>query len=257
MKRSFTIVYFSGSGNTALLAKHLANRLEAPVYSIEEDIPWAEDLAKASAIILMYPIHYSVPPMLFRQFLERHAALFENREIISIVSQMCYSGDGARAVEDFLPESARLIDTHHLNMPNNISNIPFVPVASDAGNRRKVGRALRKLNRIADDIRKGRFKRRHVSRLSVWMGEVQRKGGLKSEKEKRKNVWVTDDCIRCGLCAKVCPTGNFVIEDKAVPQGNCTLCTRCENKCPKNAISVIFNKPVKTKYKGPLKPQKR
>lgn len=171
-------------------------------------------------IIVLYPILYSVPPMIFREFVETHKDLFENKEIICLVSQMIVSGDGARVIEDYLPESASLIDSHHVNMPNNISQIPMIPVSTGAGNRRKTRKALRKAERIARSIREENFKRRHCSKLAKLIGLSQRPAGLKSEGRKRANVWVSDDCIKCGLCVKICPTKNFELgQDKAQPQG--------------------------------------
>lgn len=247
-----TILYFSGTGNTELIARRLSGKLSVPVHSIEEKCDFHQVISEAERIILLYPIHYAVPPMFMRDFLSKHFPAFEHKEIISIATQMIVSGDGARVVEEYLPESARLIDIHQINMPNNISNMPMIPVTPDWGNRRKVRRALRKADRIAKNILAGRFKRRHASRFAIWLGNTQRPAGLRSEQSKKGNVWVTDACIRCGICVRTCPTGNFRMEKKAVPQGDCTFCTRCENRCPVNAISVLLNRPVKKKYKGPL-----
>ncbi|NLL64187.1 MAG: 4Fe-4S binding protein [Clostridiaceae bacterium] len=245
------IIYFSGTGNTKLLAEKLGELLNVEAHSIEEKIDWMSYLTNSRRLIILYPVYFSVPPMILREFFDHYAVALENKEMICIVSQMCYSGDGARVVEDFLPSSAKLIDTHHINMPNNIPNIPFVPLATSGGIRRKVSRGLRKLTKIADGIKKENFKRRHTSKFSILLGQSQRNGGLKSEKSKKSSVRVNDDCISCGLCVRICPTNNFVMENKAVPLGECTLCLRCENKCPAKAITVIIDRPVKRVYPGP------
>ena len=47
----------------------------------------------------------------------------------------------------------------------------------------------------------------------------------------------TDACTGCGLCAKVCPLHNIVIENSRPKWlGNCTTCNACYNYCPANAI---------------------
>lgn len=249
--KDFKILYFSGTGNTKALAERLGEKMGIPRASIEEDRSWEEYLSKADSLVLMYPIHYSVPPMIFREFLRDHRDLFHNKKVVSIACQMCYSGDGGRVVEDFLPGDCEVVDTRHVNMPNNIPNIPFVPIASVRGNRRKTARALRKMDRIAGDLQAGRFKRRHISRFSRFLGEGQRKGGVAKEPEKKKSVKVSEACISCGLCVRSCPTKNFVLREKAVPLGNCSLCLRCENRCPVNAITVLIHRPVERKYPGP------
>ena len=67
---------------------------------------------------------------------DHYAVALENKEMICIVSQMCYSETVPGWLRIF-PSSAKLIDTHHINMPNNY-NIPFVPLATSGRMRRKV-----------------------------------------------------------------------------------------------------------------------
>ena len=252
MAEAYGIIYFSGTGNTKLIAEHAAGLLPAEIHSIEEELDWPFFIRQVERLIFFYPVHYAVPPMIMRAFLKDYARALEHKEVICIASQMIASGDGARALEDFLPDSARLIACYHVNMPNNIANLPVLPVSSEKGNRRKVGRAVHKTEKIIEKIKKGTFERQHSGPLSRKIGDSQRIGGLQSEQAKRSCVWVSDACIHCGLCARICPTHNFRIRDKAVPQGECTLCMRCENRCPARAISVLLHKPVKEAYPGPL-----
>lgn len=246
------IIYFSGTGNTKLLAEELGRNLGIKPISIEENIDFEKFLDSLDRIVIMYPIYFSVPPIFLRDFINKYRKSFENKEIISIMSQMIYSGDGARVIEDFLPNSAKLIDTYHVNMPNNIPNMPFVPIATNGGNQRKTRRGLLKIQFISKNIKNGIYRRRHCSKFSILLGEVQRKSGLKNERKKQKKVWVSDECISCGICEKICPVNNFHIEDKAVPEGRCTLCLRCENECPTKAIRVLIKKDFKRKYPGPI-----
>jgi flavodoxin/ferredoxin len=46
-------------------------------------------------------------------------------------------------------------------------------------------------------------------------------------------------CNACGLCMKLCPTGNISKDKNGHPswERNCILCLSCEMKCPKDAIS--------------------
>lgn len=49
---------------------------------------------------------------------------------------------------------------------------------------------------------------------------------------------VTDDCIGCGICSKVCPKSCIKIENKRANQdnANCLTCLACVNACPKKAL---------------------
>jgi len=54
---------------------------------------------------------------------------------------------------------------------------------------------------------------------------------------------ITDSCIGCGQCVKVCIRGHLVIENKKAVETesaySCFRCGHCEAVCPKNAISLL------------------
>lgn len=53
-------------------------------------------------------------------------------------------------------------------------------------------------------------------------------------------IWVNaKKCSACGLCMKLCPTGNISADKQGHPiwGRNCLLCFTCEMKCPLNAIN--------------------
>ncbi len=49
---------------------------------------------------------------------------------------------------------------------------------------------------------------------------------------------VDDSCIRCGICAKICPANNITVAS-AVEFGNaCEVCYACLQNCPQNALHM-------------------
>ncbi|MDE6882492.1 MAG: 4Fe-4S binding protein [Lachnospiraceae bacterium] len=47
-------------------------------------------------------------------------------------------------------------------------------------------------------------------------------------------------CIGCGLCETLCPMKNIRSAHGTVIAGNkCTMCYRCINKCPRQAITLL------------------
>ncbi len=58
-------------------------------------------------------------------------------------------------------------------------------------------------------------------------------------KKKIAAFEVSDKCVACGQCAKICPRGNIRIEDnKAVIGSDCSQCLGCLQYCPESAISI-------------------
>lgn len=49
---------------------------------------------------------------------------------------------------------------------------------------------------------------------------------------------VNDNCIRCGICAKVCPANNITVTDKVTFSDHCEVCYACLHNCPQNAIHM-------------------
>lgn len=53
---------------------------------------------------------------------------------------------------------------------------------------------------------------------------------------------MTDGCIGCGICEKVCPSGSIRLrEGKAVyTPGYCQTCLACIHACPQKAIGLTI-----------------
>ncbi|HID09288.1 TPA: 4Fe-4S dicluster domain-containing protein [Candidatus Micrarchaeota archaeon] len=52
--------------------------------------------------------------------------------------------------------------------------------------------------------------------------------------------WDSSKCLRCGLCAGVCPVGAIRLEcgGIVVDHGKCSGCGICVSACPVRALSV-------------------
>ena len=67
---------------------------------------------------------------------------------------------------------------------------------------------------------------------------------------------VSDSCIRCGLCAEICPMNNITLEDSGPVFGNnCGYCFGCYHWCPQKAVYLAtfraFGKEGRDQYHHP------
>lgn len=253
-KDRMALIYFSGTGNTKLIANRIAENLKIQIINIENNYNFEKLFSEIETLIIMYPVYYSTPPIIIREFLNKYRENLENKNIMSLVTQMCFSGDGAYVIRDYLPKSANLIYSRHIDMPSNISNLPILPFFENFLINFKIHHALKKSDKISIEIKNGNLKTQGNTNFGNKMGLSQRIGGLEKESEKRNNLWIDDTCIACGLCVKNCPVNNLFIEKKiAHSKGSCIFCTRCENICPKKSIRVLLDRKVKYQYKLPKK----
>lgn len=67
-----------------------------------------------------------------------------------------------------------------------------------------------------------------------------------------KHFWVDDKCNHCGICGKVCPSGNIEMKDgKPVWHHKCEQCLACLQWCPKESIQYGKKTPGYERYHHP------
>jgi MinD superfamily P-loop ATPase len=68
---------------------------------------------------------------------------------------------------------------------------------------------------------------------------------------QNKLFYATDDCTSCGLCEKLCNTGNIIVDKKPSWGSNCTGCLACIHCCPQRAVQYGKSTIKKGRYKNP------
>lgn len=252
-KRYF-VLYFSGTGNTAYIAKRMAANLEAECQSIENrGFDFATACAQSDVILVLYPCYVSGAPRLMRRFATEHKDMFQGKQVAVFCTQALISGDAARAFLDLFPPNwFSVIYTDHFIMPNNICNLPHCrwtfskPIIV-----LEKWCAARRVDHLCKNLLREKTHLKGFSALSQKIGNAQRKHQERAEQKAMTNIRVSTDCIGCGVCEKLCPAQNFVIDNgKAQPQGRCEFCFRCLNRCPKKAITALGHHPVIRQYRG-------
>ena len=63
---------------------------------------------------------------------------------------------------------------------------------------------------------------------------------LSGKKPPRKSPVVTDKCIGCGDCEKICPRGAVTVNGEVarLDYSKCIRCFCCHEVCPENAIKL-------------------
>ena len=270
------MLYFSGTGNTAHIARLFSEKTGAQCLSIEAETDFSAQIADTDTIAFAYPIYGSRVPRIMREFVARHMSELAGRKLIILVTQMFFSGDGARVFTDMFWDGAvEVIYAEHFTMPNNVGNVPLFPFhPSRRKRRRDMRRAEAKMMRVCDEIKAGVVRKRGFSRFSQLLGSIQGRlwqGDSKDplpqpgmEERARTGVRIRKSCNVCGVCVDVCPMKNLEIDEgsagheqilsnavsKITHKNNCTVCYRCVNRCPQKAITVLFHMKPMWQYRG-------
>jgi len=71
--------------------------------------------------------------------------------------------------------------------------------------------------------------------------------------ESDRGFVISDQCVSCGTCARVCPCKNIVMENgKPSFKHHCNFCMACVAYCPKGAFDYTISPKMKEKYNYPL-----
>ncbi|MBP5385396.1 MAG: EFR1 family ferrodoxin [Lachnospiraceae bacterium] len=228
------IYYFTGTGNSMRAARIIAERLgNTEIVSMRADP--SEYTAKNCEIVgFVYPVYHWTMPAPAVSFVEKldinpKAYVF----VVAMPSFVC--GIACERLAGILERKG--IRLQYGNIVNSVANyvIVYPPFPSP---KLRVPKTEKKLRKIAEDIfaRKMRDYPR-ASRMIRRKRERVMTPYLELQKYADNPFAISEDCISCGLCSRVCPCHNIVLEGgKPSFRHHCANCMACVTSCPKRAI---------------------
>lgn len=115
----------------------------------------------------------------------------------------------------------------------------------------RVPRTEKKLTSISEDIvgmKKNKYPKAFVLTRMLYSTIMPKYRRMLHDGDK--GFVVTDKCVSCGTCVKVCPRRNIIMEDKKLLFSHqCSFCMACVSYCPVEAITYTVNAEMKEKYK--------
>lgn len=240
------IFYFSGTGNTKWAAERIAARTGERLVSIADE-PKGEcsyTLADSERIGFCFPVHGWQPPAIVRRFIRR-LNITNGRGHYCFI--LCTCGDTVGdAVRIFNKELERCglhaTAAFSLVMPESYVCLPFMYTDTKEREQEKISVAKEQLETFIEEIANRTESIEHLKKgptprlYSYVIGSF-----FNSRMITDRPFQVEDSCIKCGLCANVCPTDNIVIGEDGRPQwrhdGDCTCCLACYHHCPRHAIN--------------------
>lgn len=239
MKIGFFV--FTGTGNTVRVCNILADELQAngadPEIILIQDSPNPDIVNNYDKIVIANPVHGFNTPMPMLDFLNslNDCSCGKSVYLVRVSGEALSLNNAAGIVpKRILSKKGYIVKGEFMYvMPYNIIFHHTNNMASRMNNAAKQ-RAIKDAKCIMSDCgeldKNGAFNRivsfvcraEHVA--MPLMGRHYR---------------VTDDCIGCGLCEKICPTKNIQMKDnKPIFNKSCVGCMACAFNCPKDAIRI-------------------
>lgn len=226
------IYYFSGTGNSLYVARHLADELDERLCPMT--LP---ALTNDEVIGLVFPVYGWGIPNVVEEFVRRYKASFEGAYLYAVMTCGDDMGYTDRVLEKAL--GRKLDAAFSVLMPDVYVCLPGFDVDSKEECREKFEKEKESVQLITECV-KERQVVRHLKRgpfpwAKTYILRPLFNRYLVTDKYFRVDAL---SCVSCGRCQKMCPVGNILIVDE-VPQwqSHCTGCLACYHACPHHAIN--------------------
>lgn len=241
------VFYFTATGNSLYVAKQLAAPDE-PLVSIPQAIHDKEKTYRAETIGIVSPVFGHEVPDLVKKFLKQ--ATLETPYFYLILTYGNRHGGAAELAEQMLEELG--IRPSYINVVLMVDNfLPGFDMEEQKGIDKNIEAQI-------EAVRKDLCRRRnYIAPVTETDCAAHReyltrmRAGL--QEAYRDLYRITEDCIGCEICTKVCPEYCFTMDGtKSVWHGeHCIACMACIHACPMMAIRMnLPEKNPKARYRN-------
>lgn len=223
-----TIFYFSSTGNSLDVAKIISTELGSTLLPITKNIEYQ---CNSQNIGFVFPTYFWGLPHIVEEFIKKLVITIDNPYIFGIMMAKSIGG-GLGSLDTILKEKG-----YTLNYGGAIQSVSNYIVAYDI---EEVSISMLIKNARKEAVYHAQAikmkKQNHFKKIPV-LTDLFHKIYLKKIGDGDNKFKITDSCIGCGLCEKICPIENVeLVDKKPVFKHKCEHCMACLHWCPKEAI---------------------
>lgn len=231
------ILYFTGTGNSEYVAKRIGKETDDIVLNLFEKLR-KEDFSEINSKnpwVIVTPTYAWRIPNILREWLKR-TNLSGNPNIYFVMTCGGSIGNAGKYLKSLCADKGmNYFGCFEVVMPENYIALFTTPSKDKA--LKIIAEAEKIIDKAAFAINNGE----RFPNISVTTADKLNSGVVNNIFYPlfvhAKKFYVTDACISCGKCVKVCPLNNIHIENSRPIWGKaCTHCMACICRCPKEAI---------------------
>ncbi|RQW02536.1 MAG: hypothetical protein EH225_08300, partial [Calditrichaeota bacterium] len=245
------IVYFSGTGNTLLVARYLKKKLDEITGSLTELVPVEEAVPEQcledTILGLGFPVYDLQAPEIIRDYIASLPVSRSSRPVFLFSTYGLMARDCLSRTALLLSEkNYQVIAGRNFRAPGPALSF-YTPWGENKLDRKKgfekgiasligkyAGEVVQSASRFPQDS--GVFRNRLKPFSRFW----QKISNMTFGNTFYRNLKISDACVNCGKCVSICPAGNLQPGERkpAVMRDNgCLRCLRCVQVCVARAVN--------------------
>ncbi|URZ18597.1 EFR1 family ferrodoxin [Clostridium felsineum] len=247
------ILYFTGTGNSAYIAKQISKSIGDRLISINEKIK-GNDVSEINVddrLIFVVPTYAWRIPRIVEEWIDK--TKFKGDVNTYFVMNCGVSiGNAEKDIKQLCKrKELRYMGLTSIVMPENY--IAMYDAPKEAVARQIIENANPVINKAASIIKEGNSFPKVKSNLVGGLNSFLVNTLFYSFFVKAHKFTADNKCVGCGVCVKECPLNNIQLKEKKPVWGNkCTHCMACICKCPTSAIEYGKSSVGKVRYQCPM-----
>jgi formate hydrogenlyase subunit 6/NADH:ubiquinone oxidoreductase subunit I len=261
------IYYFSGTGNSLVVAREVSVKLDGTIISIASVSRKNKIEVESNVVGIIFPCYlaqlYGLP-LIVEGFIKRISNI-NGKYIFAIITYGGFGPVNAIPTINSLRTLIRACDGElsigfSIKMPLNNLDYEHIPIPINQNQEKMFAKCDNKINGICNKIAKGKkyksmlkayFENVFSKQIQKLLGNFVLESLKKNAKEPQntslvfrelvpltdRSITVNEKCTGCGICSKICPVNNIGIENgKPIWLHKCEMCFACDEWCPQKAI---------------------
>ncbi|MCQ2558751.1 MAG: EFR1 family ferrodoxin [Oscillospiraceae bacterium] len=228
------IIYcYSGSGNCLDMAKNIAAMLGSTDIVMMRAYPEINDASSYDRVGFVFPCYGGGLPGEVESYV-KDIQIAPNAYKFAVVQYAGYMGCGLHKIDRIVGLDYWAGVSNHCSAIWLMPHYLTFPPTSLSGAQKRSEAAAAKI--ALDIVAQKKSSKKPPKRI---LNQAESAGFQKINQKINGKMCVSDQCVACGQCVKLCPKGNIhLVAGKASIGKNCIGCMSCIEYCPQKAINV-------------------